>query len=57
MKAAGITLMTMAVGGLAGDENLIKWATKPEYFVKAGFKDLTAALNKVKSTMCQGGYL
>ena len=55
MKAAGITIVTMGIGGeISLHKRLIKWATNPSYFLKTGFVNLKSSNDIVNGIMCQG---
>lgn len=44
----------MGLGGNTDEKALEAWASKPEYYQKAGFTGLDEKVNDVLNTMCQG---
>lgn len=46
----------MGVGGYTDAASIEKWASKPEYYQKAGFSGLEEKVKDIFSSMCKGKY-
>ena len=46
--------MTMGLGNKIDKPALVKWATKPEYFVQADFKNIAGIVKELQEKMCKG---
>ena len=56
LKKSSVVIMTVGVGGGIKEDNLLAWATKPEYAIKTGFKDLAAKVAEIKVSLCKGRF-